>query len=145
MPKLYSLGKFTTVIADASFCHQTKVGGWGIWIGGQRGFSGPIPAGIVETSTDAEIFAAATGITLAIEHYGSRDILIQSDCEGVRALVRKPSVRAKWIGEEHIRLRFKHVPGHTDRPEARFFCNRWCDQAARRHMRETRDALQTTG
>lgn len=145
MPKLFSLGKFMTVITDASYCPETKVGGWGIWIGGKQGFSGPIPPGILESSNDAELFAAAAGISLAIEHYGSRNILIQSDCMGVQALVRKPKTRQKWLGDEHLTLRFKHVPGHTERPEARFYCNRWCDQQARRHMRETRDALKEAG
>lgn len=133
-----------TVITDASFCPDLKVGGYGCWIAADgiknQGFSGPIQIQCAN-SYEAELMAAAIGVTIANQTFGVTDILLQSDCEGVRNLLRDAKIRKDYI--HHLdpipALRFKHVKGHTKRKEPRFWVNRWCDREAGFWMRKERN------
>ena len=105
-----------------------------------QGFSGPIQM-LCDASNQAELMAAAIGITIANQTFGATTILIQSDCVGVRNLIRKASDRQSYLGHisTPLHLRFKHVKGHTQLAGARFWANRWCDHEARSWMRKERE------
>ena len=138
-----------TVITDASFCPHTKSAGWAAWV------TLNIPGRPVErvkqygafqqrpkSSTEAELWAAWNGIWLAYRH-GARHILCQTDC---LAVVRNPSSGRRGMSYSEIKathwpeavVQFRHVKGHTNRDEPRFFVNRWCDEQAGRVMRKQR-------
>lgn len=140
--------KRATVITDASWCPETKVGGWACWIAADgvssQGFSGPIPDRVVDSSGQAELFAAGVGVKIALENFGASQILLQSDCLQVEHVLRDPAKRSQYF-PQGVRLHFRHVKGHTKHEGARFWVNRWCDKHAKGHMREARDARQATG
>ncbi len=86
-----------TIFADASYSHQTKDGGWGVWIkaDGRPSFTkgGPF-LGEVDTSSEAEVRALANALALGRAAGLIRDgdcIMLQSDCQaalcGIMALV----------------------------------------------------------
>lgn len=136
-----------TVISDASLCHETKAGGWAVWIrvdGGiriqQSGAFKRRPA----HATEAELWAALNGITIA-HKAGATDVLLQTDSLNVVQMVQ----RHKQSFNGHlrrlgimVRVKAKHVRGHTNVQDARSHCNRWCDHEARRHMKQQRKELK---
>ena len=141
----------TTVITDASFCSETKAGGWAAWIAydvGPKGQHSGMFRSRPPNSGVAELQAALNGIWLAYQN-GARDILIQTDC---LAIVH--AAQGKGAYGEAFRLakrdhfpaaviRAKHVKGHSDVQDARSWCNRWCDKQAKIHMRKQRDGGST--
>ncbi|WP_202208770.1 reverse transcriptase-like protein [Gluconobacter sp. Gdi] len=131
-----------TVIADASFCPMTHAAGYAFWISTN---SGKVKhAGRFrrrpKTSFEAEYWAAFNGAKIAISVKDATYVLIQTDClrvvqcintnQGLISLLRKkyPSVN----------IEARHVKGHTDNPDPRFYVNRWCDEEAKKHMRTER-------
>jgi ribonuclease HI len=136
-----------TIITDASFCPDTKAGGWAVWIAGDIGArikqSGPFKENPA-TSNLAEIMAAINGCAIAYRA-GARTMLIQSDCLGVKAAIMKGSALWKAAKAAHFpdaKITYRHVKGHTKNPAARSWVNRWCDEQAGLHMREGRQKLQ---
>lgn len=133
-----------TVITDASFCAKTKKAGWAAWItldDGQRVKRYAALKGHVERSDLAEMKAAANGIWLAMK-YGATDVLLQSDCMAVIDGINQNKdgwkrQRAK-AGICSVRIKAKHVKGHTETADARSYINRWCDQNAKNEMRKAR-------
>lgn len=134
-----------TVITDASFCGQTNAGGWAAWV---RLDAHPHPikqAGPFKdrpcSSGEAEILAAINGLFLAYR-YGARVILIQSDYTGVGRAIHngksKIYTKARNLYFPDAAIRFRHVKGHTDRGEPRYYVNRWCDTNAKLHMKKQR-------
>ena len=141
-----------TVITDASYCAQVKVGGWAAWVRVDG-----VPEAIKhsggfktepQSSTHAEVLAAINGIWLAVKH-GASEILVQSDCLAVVHAIRKQlnpesPVMAFWsegLARAEITgviLTARHVKGHTHNAGARFYVNRWCDEHAGHHMRKAR-------
>lgn len=136
-----------TVITDASFCHETKSGGWAAWIAYDKGPKGQHSGAFRSRPSNsgvAELQAALNGIWLAYQN-GARDILIQTDCAAVVHAVQGGGGYAKdyrAAKAEHFpqaAVRAKHVRGHTNVADARSWCNRWADGEAKRHMREQRE------
>lgn len=135
-----------TVITDASFCPDTKAGGWAVWIAGDIGArikqSGPFKTN-PPSSNDAEIMAAINGCAIAYRA-GARTILIQSDCKGVQDAILKGKAiwkAAKTLHFPDAHIQYRHVKGHTNNPAARSWVNRWCDEQAKKHMKEARYAF----
>jgi ribonuclease HI len=138
-------GLSATVICDASFCPETKAAAWATWITYQRGStkerikrSGWFhhqPASPYE----AERWACYNGLWLASKVDGIARVLVQTDCLDV--VQRR---HADWSSVElgSIEVAWRHVKGHTLREESRFYVNRWCDEEARRLMREQRAKLR---
>ena len=146
-----------TIIADASHCPETKAGGYGFWIAstrGKRGGCGPLK-GLVETSTLAEMMAVANAIHQSLIHglvEPNDSLLIQTDCESAILafdLKRKLSEAERKVvlylqsleSKFALVILFKHVKGHTGKPDARFAANRLCDKSARKEMRRVRGNL----
>ena len=136
-----------TVITDASFCHETKAGGWAAWIaydGGTKEKQSGNFRSRPPNSGVAELQAALIGIWFAYKN-GAREILIQTDCMSVvHAVQQRSGPYASKYREaqlEHFKdakVRCKHVKGHSSTQDARSWCNRWCDEAAKIQMRKQR-------
>lgn len=149
---------FATVITDASFCHETKASAWAAWVR-VRSVRYPIRASgnfksvNCQSPFQAELFAAANGVALAIAN-GATTILVQTDClevvrvfNGKRSPLPKGVAQSfgkitKMIEQKEVRVTARHVKGHTRRDEPRFYVNRWCDKNAKKHMRTERLARQ---
>ena len=146
-----------TIIADASHCPETKAGGYGFWIAsarGKRGGSGPLK-GLVQTSTLAEMMAVVNalhqGLKFKLVEYQD-SILIQTDCEAAMfafGMSRTLSPDEKNVvlflqfleTKFNLTIAFRHVKGHSDKTDARFAANRYCDKSARKEMRIVRGSL----
>lgn len=84
-----------TIMADASFCSRSRVGGWAVWMIADglpsAIFSGPFktaPRG----SAEAETMAIVNGMHVAVrEGYVERgsEVLLQSDCMVALGLIRQ--------------------------------------------------------
>lgn len=136
-----------TVITDASFCHQTKSGGWAAWVAydiGPKGQHSGMFRSRPENSGIAELQAALNGIWLAYQN-GARDILIQTDCMSIVHAVNGTGAYAKLYRLAktghfpQAKVRAKHVQGHTQVADARSWCNRWVDARAKYWMRRQRE------
>ena len=135
-----------TIICDASFCHRTKAGGWAVWITSSVGFNldkqTHKQAGTFHRSPrspeQAEGWACYNGLWLAYR-IGANSALVQTDCLNVVNGSGRPDwnemVGLYW---PDMQVAWRHVKGHTDRPESRFYINRWCDETAKTHMKRQR-------
>lgn len=151
-----------TIIADASFCPDTKVAGYGFWIASERGKQGGDGAmrGQCANNIVAEMQAVANalhqGLKLGLIQH-SDFVLIQTDCEP--AIQAFDGTRTKLIEQEEeccnllttlqtrfgLAFEFRHVKGHSGNTEARFAANNRCDKAARKAMRKARDLHRIQG
>lgn len=145
-----------TIIADASYCNETRVAGYGYWIASDRGKlggGGRMTTEQVVTSTAAEVMAIANSIHHAIAAglvQEGDELLVQTDCQGaINAFMRlRPNLAqqeqhaVKYVEglEERFKLkiRYKHVEGHSSKPGARFVANHMCDKRAKEAMRAAR-------
>jgi ribonuclease HI len=147
-----------TIIADASQCSETKVGGYGFWIVSRRGkyagsgvFKGSV-AGASEAEMMSMVNALHMSIALGIAQKGD-DVLIQSDCMSAMALMQGRTRRVlpqyvsalerfrKLKADYSLKVEFRHVRGHTDTGDRRSAAQRLADQRARAQMRAARKAL----
>lgn len=132
-----------TVITDASWCPNTKAGGWASWVTMSCGRikKAGLFKDLAATPTQAELWAALNGIWFAVEA-GATEILIQTDCQGVVDQINKAVIpdMKHFTG---ITIVARHVKGHTEKEEARFYVNRWCDTEAKIHMRKQRANIRT--
>ena len=140
-----------TIIADASYCHTTKAGGYGTWIsmdGGKRVQRSGVIQGSPENSTEAELKAVMIGIWYAYK-LGATQLLVQTDCMTVIDVLRnKPHAAQAWLRKifyaakaehfPHCQISARHVKGHTNVKDARSHVNRWCDHHAGIAMRQER-------
>ena len=146
--------KRATIITDASYCHSTKVAGYGAWISmdGKRVQKSGVIKGLPDNSTEAEFKAVLNGIWIAYMH-GARDLLVQTDCMTVVQVLRgEPHRRQARYREElsaaraahfpNCVIRARHVKGHSDSQDARSFVNRWCDKHAGIAMRAARKMVR---
>lgn len=141
-----------TILADASFCPDTKAAGWGYWIASDRGKRGG--GGVIKgmrsdyTSKHAEMMALVNALAVARKAGLVEDgdeILFQTDC--VEAILCFRSGRPKHITDKmaeltiNLNVTYKHVKGHTNREthkQARYGANRMCDYRAGLYMRQER-------
>lgn len=111
----------------------------------------------VDSSSAAEMIAIVNAVHISIKRglvTQGDHILFQTDCQS--AIDAFLNVRRKGLTEHERSARtklfeikrqtgftfsFRHVKGHTDRPEARFVTNNLCDQRAKRGMRLARQKL----
>ena len=149
-----------TIIADASWCPDTKVGGCACWVNagarGSRSDQQMLKDGAV-SSTSAEMKAVAIALHFAMKSglitTGDR-VLIQTDCvgaiEGFKGSRNNISAEeksvAKWVKTFQLRygleIMFKHVKGHTTNEGARYRSNVICDTKAKQEMRRARDLFK---
>lgn len=146
----------TTIIADASFCPETHVGGYAYWIANERRkFGGDGRMRVKPTNNvAAECIALLEGLKSAIEAgvVGHRSaVLLETDCQpaidtlsGRRPVSNDQERRlVDWFdrvcARHSLRVRYKHVKGHTKQVGNRFVVNAICDRKARKHMRRARN------
>lgn len=137
--------KFCTIVTDASWCPQEKVGGWACWIVCEnqrhKHFAGFRQ--IVLSPQEAEIQAIINGTYLAQKVFSPDYFHIVSDC--VRALeildqgLSVNIYRAQFLGIIGDKTStFKHVKAHGKIIDARTYVNNWCDIRARMAMKKLR-------
>ncbi len=148
-----------TIIADASHCGQTGAGGYGYWIASERGKQGG--GGQIKDPVDgsgaAEMIALINALHIALKTglvVQGDHVLLQTDCQsaigafqGQRFTLTKDEKRAKSTFFDLKRVHgftfsFRHVKGHTSRPEARYVTNNLCDARAKAGMRLARARLR---
>lgn len=150
-----------TILADASHCPETKVGGYGYWLASKRGKKGGGGTfkGTVETSSLAEMMAVANALHIALtDHIVQMDdqVLIQIDCEAAiqafgyqrkltPAEVKTVEYVQKLKKSFNLALEFRHVKAHTSNNDNRSLANKACDKFARKAMRKAREQLHIDG
>lgn len=149
-----------TIIADASYCPDTSVGGYGYWIASDLGKlgGGGVFRDPVENSISAEMLAVCNALHVAMERAlfaPDWDILFQTDCmAAIQAFTgaRETRVHQEVTALQYMRrialtygltYRFKHVKGHTNHKEGRFAANRLCDKYAKDGMRLARQSAKS--
>ncbi len=148
---------FVTIIADASYDAQHLVGGYGYWIACERGKrpgGGPLKGNVL-SSNHAEMMAICNALHDGVKHgliQAGDEVLIQTDCLGAIDALRKSVMPPEgrhanktiyhvyngMLIQHRLTVRFKHVKGHTSRPEPRYAANRMCDKRAKEGMRAER-------
>lgn len=145
-----------TVIVDASFCQQHKVGGWAGWLRvdgyGLSKHHGKLRRDMLTDSTVAEVMAACNGVFIAAR-LGATHILLQSDAMAVVHLFSGAgkSPRLIWfiddlrarLGDQYPIITTKHVKGHGPIHNARTWVNDWCDRHARMEMEQERHVARS--
>lgn len=139
---------WVTLYTDASF--RTK-GGWGIWLRSAKGRivkSGECP-GIIDDSAAAEMYAALKGIEICLENWiETKGIQVNSDCLMVvnglypwskpihRISIRVIQDRIREIlNTKGVRVRCKHVKGHSGTGNTRSWLNDRVDKLAGQHSK----------
>ena len=148
-----------TIIADASFCPETSVAGYGFWIACNRGKlqgSGEMKL-MCRDNIAAEMQAVVNAVHRAVKKnlvLKHDEILIQTDCQAaIDRFKEHPNRlhqeyfdcwrRLERLKVDHnLRVQYRHVKGHTNNSEPRFKANNLCDRLARKAMREARDKIK---
>jgi ribonuclease HI len=144
-----------TIIADASHCSASGAAGYGWWTACERGKMGG--GGQIKERIDgsgaAEMIAIVNAIHLSVKRTLIQEgdhLLLQTDCtaaiaafNGSRLTMSKHEREAKKAfyklkKEVKFNFTFRHVKGHSKRPEARFVTNNLCDMRAKKGMRLAR-------
>lgn len=142
-------------MTDASVC-PTGAAGYGFWIVSARGgtpgggvFKSPIKDGY-EGEFKAVVNALSYGVTNKLI-LPKDDVLIQLDNKGVVDIIKGKvnprddldvayAMLKKIISTHNIKLKARHVKGHTTLNDQRSKANRMCDMRARLAMKEARRA-----
>lgn len=148
-----------TIMCDASFCHDTKAGGFGYWIASGRGKKGGGGSFKIDcdNSENAETLAIVNSLYIACNEQlvqeGDR-VLIQSDCTGAirwfegkgisanRQKVRALELFNNKVDELKLHVLFRHVKGHSKKKDARSRSNNHCDKRAYKAMCKARERKQ---
>lgn len=143
-----------TVIADASYCPNTKVAGYGGWIAGSFGrspFEGQLAW--IDCNNTAEMVAIVNTLWHGFKNrliFPNCKILIQTDSNAAIRVLRglnNPSndnQRKAYDYFNHIIERYKltfefrHVAAHTNRADKRSRAQQHCDDRAKRQMIKAR-------
>lgn len=147
-----------TVIADASWCPDTKAAGYGFWIASARG---KLPGSgafkhLIVSSNIAEMKALINALYAGIKENlitTGDHILFQSDCMTAIGYLQQSipiSQNNKYaldsfldiINKYKLTFQVKHVKGHTKGGNARLNCNIACDRSAKKAMRSKRNSIK---
>lgn len=148
-----------TILCDASYCAETKAGGYGFWIAsnlGKTGGGGEFRK-LFDNSIGAEMAAVVNTVVISVRKsyvFSGDHMLIQTDCMAAidRFLNRNrcgstQEIEAMeffhdFIASHNLTFRFKHVKGHTGNNGARFRANNHCDEHAKTFMRAMRKRIR---
>jgi ribonuclease HI len=143
-----------TVFADASFDHKSGIAVFAGWFraDGRVHKISKVSERRFASSNEAELVALCAAVLVALGHQRSFNdgdfVVAKSDCTyavehlknkngGATETKRRMVARVHEILKAHgLRFYVRHVKGHTTLAEPRFYVNRWCDEEARRLMRE---------
>lgn len=147
-----------TIIADASYCNELRVGGYGFWIASGRGKKsggGRFTVTNIDSSTVAEMMALVNALHCAVvdKLVCDKDIvLLQTDCmaaidafEGTRTHLTEQEQQVKSLmtllsHKGQLKLTYRHVKGHTQNDDRRSVTNRMCDKRAKQGLDAARKA-----
>lgn len=122
-----------TINTDASWCPNTKLGAYSIWITSDLGrirTCGTFKT-LCESSNDAEIKAIENAIFVL-----SKKIPKNIQCIVV---INTDSMTAiDTLSIRYPMFQYKHVKAHTKVKDSRSFVNRWCDSMALETLRSAR-------
>ena len=143
-----------TVFADASFDHRSGIAAFAGWFRAAERVHkiSKVSERRFASSNEAELVALCATVLVALRRqrsFGDGDFVVaKSDCTyAVEHLKNRnggtTETERRMVARVHDRLnahglRFyvRHVKGHTTLSEPRFYVNRWCDEEARRLMRQ---------
>lgn len=149
--------KHITIIADASYCPNTKAAGYGVWVNGCFGkspFEGQLQSPACNNT--AEIMAVANALWHAMHNhlvYAKSFVLIQTDSstaigmfEGKIEPKNDQQIAAKYYVRDIIRrfelsVTYRHCPGHTNALTKRSIAQQHCDDRAKRQMLKARASM----
>ena len=142
-----------TIMTDASVC-PTGAAGYGFWIVSARGGT---PGGgsfksNIKDGYEGEFKAAVNALSYGVNNsliQANDAVLVQLDNKGVVDILKgkaKPredlevahSMLKKILNAHKLKLRARHVKGHTKVNDQRSKANRMCDMRARLAMKEAR-------
>ena len=143
---------WVTLYSDASF--RTK-GGWGIWLRSEKGRivkSGECPDSVSDSAA-AEMFAALMGIEVCLQNWDeTKGIQVNADCLMVvnglypwSKPIQRKSIRViqdkikALLKEKNVRVRCKHVKGHSGTGNTRSWLNDQVDKLAGQHSKDSRN------
>lgn len=141
-----------TVNTDASFCPDTKAGGYSVFVVSNRGKFAK--SGMYKeksaNSTSAEVKALVNGVYWGISQGIIKQgdvVLLQCDCTGALNRIEKgnQSTLNKWASKYNLKYKFKHVKGHTrltSTSAGRFVSNHINDDRAYKAMQKMRLKLK---
>ncbi|TXG76194.1 reverse transcriptase-like protein [Candidatus Dojkabacteria bacterium] len=154
-----------TLNTDASFCPETKCGGFAMWCASDKGrfkYSNRFREK-PNSSHEAEVMAIINGIAAVLKKFENVNyIIVNTDCKfAIAILVNDRHYQRKNMGGsakfkkyrrilgdvllgKSIELEYRHVKAHTDITDARTYVNDWCDRAAKWHMRVMRNEWQSS-
>ena len=145
---------FITTYTDASFCPNSKVGGWAAYIRtdtGAQEYSGTLQQS--KSATEAEIKAACNALAHAIKLVTKDDdfvIVLVTDCLEVQKIINQKRMFghanpcSKWISTffsktpPNVTIRAKKVKAHSNHDGARSWVNNRVDELAKIQMRSIR-------
>ena len=149
-----------TIICDASYCPDTKVGGYGFWIASERGKRGG--KGLIKVQMESSLIAEMVAVCSSLHRAWQLslikpldEVLLQTDCQSAIDIFegkRGERQGQQLIYVNHfkdcleefgISVRFRHVKGHTNLTGARYYINRRCDKDAYEQMRIAREAVRS--
>jgi len=143
-----------TVFADASFDHRSGIAAFAGWFrsAGSIHKISKVSERRFASSNEAELVALGATVLVALRRQRSFSdgdfVVAKSDCTyavehlksstgGTTEAERRIVTRVHEILKDNgLRFYVRHVKGHTTLTEPRFYVNRWCDEEARRLMRE---------
>lgn len=147
-----------TIIADASYCHETGAAGYGYWVVCGRGRH--IGSGSMKTpvanNNSAEMMALANALhqALGLQLIQPKDhVLLQSDCQAAIGgfIGNRHNITQEELGvaaylkalvaKAGVTVSFRHVKGHTKGKTPRTWVNNNCDALAGLAMREARKKI----
>lgn len=147
-----------TIIADASYCPQTKAAGYGAWIAGQYGkapYEGQLPKPVCNNT--AEIMAIANALWHGMKDrliFANANLLIQTDSltaiklfEGSIDPKNTQQVEAKHYVRDlmrryNLKVTYRHVAGHTGGKTQRSKAQQHCDDRAKAQMIKARSNMK---
>ena len=140
-------------MTDASVC-PTGAAGYGFWIVSARGGTpgGGAFKSHIKDGYEGEFKAVVNALSYGVANnliQANDDVLVQLDNKGVVDILKgklKPredlgvaySMLKKILSSNKIKLKARHVKGHTKVNDQRSKANRMCDMRARLAMKEAR-------
>lgn len=129
-----------TLIADASYCHRSKVYGWAFFVTHSSEHVRIFRSGggtYCKDSIAAELLALENGISLLVKKglVYNRHVVLVSDSRLALAQIDRQMFKQQGAR----RLSLRHIEGHQDKKHTEaHVLHRWCDRQARHQMRHQR-------
>ena len=157
-PKLFNPAtRGITINTDASFCPETKAGGWAVYIvcdDFKIQKSGKF-RGTMKSALEAEMKAIGNALVILLlkkEVPRFHFVYVNTDCKNaIRDIEGSTTPLGKRINGYWTTLntrtssrlkKFRHVKAHSNVADSRSFVNDWCDKEAKRCMRIRREEIK---